>query len=172
MVEEKREYSRVETRLKAVGKKVGGPEVIPAFHASNLSSIPAESKYLQDSNLSEELKKFLQSIEQKMDTLLGLQSRNFLEKEYPLQTEVIELSGAGLKCLQTDPKLQVDDYIEIVLFLSYQPVSMASAIGVVKRLEDEVAVIEFTFLRQSERESIVQFVFQEQREQIRSHKYE
>lgn len=172
MVQEKREYSRVNTRLKAWGKKVEGPDVIPAFHASNLSTQPIDNRYLQDTNLPEELKKFLQTIDQKLDTLLGLQSQNLLEKEYTIQTEVVELSGAGLKCLQTDSQLDINDYIEVVLFLSYQPVNMASAIGRVQRLENGIAVIEFTSLRESERESIVQFVFQEQREQIRSTRYE
>ena len=171
MSEEKREYSRVDTRLMAMAKKVSGPNVIPAFHASNLSTMSGDNKYLQDANISEDLKKFLQSIEQKLDTLLSLQSRNFMEKEYPIKTEVIQLSGAGLKCLQTS-ELQVNDYIEIILFLSSQPVNMASAIGMVKRVEKKVAVVEFTSMRESERESIVQFVFQEQREQIRSTKHD
>jgi len=172
MVQEKREYSRINTRLKALAKKVSGPEVIPAFHASNLSPNSMDNRFLQDTNLPEDVKKFLQTIDQKLDTLLGLQSQKILEKEYDIQTEITELSGAGLKCLQTDSYLQVNDYIEIVLFLSYHPVNMASGIGMVQRLENDVAVIEFTSMRESERESIVQFVFQEQREQIRSTRYE
>jgi len=174
MVEEKRSYSRIQTRIKARLRRVESPQASPLFHACSMNLSPDGSTELKDVSLPDGLRDFLESLERKLDLMLGLLSRDSLKNDFPLETEVTELSGGGLRCIAPDDSLKVGEAVEFVLFLARMPMSMAGAVGSVRRIEQvdnhTVFGVEFTNVRESDREKIVQFVFQEQREQIRTRK--
>jgi len=177
MVQEKRNYSRISTRIKARLRRVESPEAPPLFHAGRLNipqSLPDGQSNLREANLPEGLGAYLESLERKIDLILSLLSRDSLKNDFPLETEVTELSGGGLRCFAPDEGLSVGQAIEMVIFLSQLPMSVAGVVGVVRRIEQvegqTVYGVEFTNLRESDREKIVHFVFQEQREQIRTQK--
>ena len=173
---ENRSYSRVDTRLRAHARRVASPQSPPLFRSSpQISSQPTESS-LRESGIPEGLRTYLELINSKLDMLLSVTSQNRLEADYPLKLEVVELSGAGLRCIKPAEDLPIGQGLELVLLLSSMPLHMAAAIGVVKRLESleeaEHLIVEFTQMRESDRAAIVQFVFREQREQIRTKRQE
>jgi hypothetical protein len=174
--ENNRSFSRINTRLRAYMRKLVTPETaLPLFHSAQTSLPQPTGKQLREANIPVLLQQYLEGLNEKLDTLINLVTRDLLREDFPLKTEVVELSGAGLKCSPPErEQLEVGDMIEVVIFLSQNPLNMASAVCTLLRKEDStqpVLVLEFTKIRESERESIVQFVFSEQREQIRESKH-
>lgn len=173
MHQENRTYARISTRLRGFARKVSNPDLPPLFHQENLVQELREG-ISKEANLPEGMRSFLIQMNKKLDLLLSLQGREFIEKDFPIQTEIIELSAAGLRCLRPADKeaVQVGDLLEFVLLLSYLPMKLVGVVGLVHRLEhierDAILAIKFTAVRESAREEIVQFVFSEQREQIRT----
>jgi hypothetical protein len=171
---ESRSYSRVATRLTGYARKIDSPDMPPLFRSHKEYFASSGHGQSKDLGLPEGVKTFLEDMNSKLDMLLSLQSQRRLESDYPIKSEIVELSGAGLKCLQPTPPLQVGEALEMVLILSQLPVNMAGVAGTVQRLEPygqgQVLVMEFRHVRESDREAIVQFVFREQREHIRSAK--
>jgi len=96
-----------------------------------------------------------------------------LQEDFPIRAEVIEISGAGLKFVSKE-KFEQEQALEMAIILSQFPLRIAGVVGVILRVEHlrnlPVYVVKFTNIREHDRESIVQFVFQEQREQIRERK--
>lgn len=171
---ESRTFSRIATCIKAYLRKVDSTEAQPMFHGGGPSTPRPSQQKLQEANVPDALKEYLEAIDKKLDLLVNFLSRDMLKEDFPIQTDVTELSGAGLKLILPDDALQEGDIVEIVLLLSQLPLSLAGAVGVLRRAEKfkgkEVLALEFTRIRQSDREAIVQFVFREQREQIRDTK--
>ena len=171
---ESRSYSRVATRLTGYARKIESPEAPSLFRTHKDVLTASGHAQPKEAVLPEGVKSYLEEMSSKLDMLLSLQSQRRLESDYPIKSEIVELSGAGLKCLQPSPPLQTGDALEMVLILSQLPATMAGVVGVVQRLEPfdqgEVAVVEFRNVRETDREAIVQFVFREQREHIRSAK--
>ncbi len=173
---ENRSYSRVSTRLRAHARYVSSTQSPPLFRSSpQTSSHPTETT-LRESGIPEGLRSYLEMINSKLDMLLSVTNQSRLESDYPLKLEVVELSGAGLRCIKPESSISIGQGLEIVLLLSSMPLHMAATTGMVKRIESledaEHLIIEFTQMRESDREAIVQFVFREQREQIRTQRYE
>ncbi|MFO8032922.1 MAG: PilZ domain-containing protein [Desulfohalobiaceae bacterium] len=170
--QEQRTYSRVHTHIQAWARKMGPEDPGPLFRSGVLTWTQEQTPALKDSSLPEGLRSFLESINSKLDTLLSLSSKQVLQGDFPLQLQVVELSGAGLKCLRPQEKILEGDQLEAILVLTQFPVNLAGVTGQIlrteKRGEQELLALEFTQLRQSDREKIVQFVFREQREQIRT----
>jgi len=161
--------------LTGYARKIDSPDMTPLFRSHREYFASSGHGQIKDLGLPEGVKAFLEDMNSKLDMLLSLQSQRRLESDYPIKSEIVELSGAGLKCLQPSPPLQVGEALEMVLILSQLPVTMAGVAGIVQRLEPygqqgQVVVVEFRHVRESDREAIVQFVFREQREHIRSAK--
>lgn len=173
---ENRSYSRIPTRLRAHARHVSSSEGPPLFRSSPQTTSPPPEGTLREAGMPEGLRNYLEMINTKLDMLLSVTNESRLESDYPLKLEVVELSGAGLRCIKPAEDLPIGQGLELVLLLSSMPLHMAAAIGVVKRLEsleeDEHLVVEFTQMRESDREAVVQFVFREQREQIRTKRQE
>ncbi|MFW5722175.1 MAG: PilZ domain-containing protein [Desulfohalobiaceae bacterium] len=154
--QESRTFSRIPTRITAYARRVESEKDSPLFHGKGSAPRPSPQK-LKEANIP-----FI--------------SRDLLKEEFPVKTDVVELSGAGLKLVTPGQGLSLGDTVEVVLLLGQYPLNLAGAIGVLRRTEDlhgtSVLVMEFTRIRESDREAIVQFVFQEQREQIRENRYE
>ncbi|MFP4213166.1 MAG: PilZ domain-containing protein [Desulfohalobiaceae bacterium] len=170
--QENRSYSRVSTHIQAWARKMSPGDPGPLFRSGSWGWLQEQIPALKDSSLPEGLRFFLETINTKLDTLLSLCSEQVLQADFPLKLHVVELSGAGLKCLLPAEDLQKGDQLEVILVLAQFPVNLAGVSGQVLRQESsqgqKLLALEFSSLRQSEREKIVQFVFREQREQIRT----
>ncbi|MFP4392975.1 MAG: PilZ domain-containing protein [Desulfohalobiaceae bacterium] len=170
--QENRSYSRVPTHIQAWARKMSPEDPGPLFRSGSWAWAQEQAPALKDTSLPESLRNFLESINSKLDTLLSLSSKQVLQGDFPLQLQVVELSGAGLKCLRPSEEILEGEQLEMVLVLTQFPVNLAGVTGRILRTEkkgaQELLALEFTKLRQSDREKIVQFVFREQREQIRT----
>ena len=86
----------------------------------------------------------------------------------------MEISGAGIKGISDKP-LPMGQLAEVFITLTQLPVRMAAAIGRVLREEMEDGrygwALDFTKIRDRDLESIVQFVFQTQRDELRGKKW-
>lgn len=170
---EGRTYSRVSTLIGCRLRRLLQGRERSLFHESS----PASSftpQNLGGSHLPEPLLEFLLSLDAKLDQLLSLASQRSIEQDFPLGGSVIELSAAGLTFVSSEP-FAPGQRVEIVLTLSHAPLRMAGALGEVVRVEqaggEHRYALEFTAIRDRDREAIVQFVFQEERAQIRESKW-
>ncbi len=171
MPEEQRSFSRVAVRIKAQARKTRGLDEPTLFQGiTALKQSPMQGPLL-DSKLPEELVRFLVALDAKLDMLLGLAGRDMLFSDFPLTLTVTEISGAGLKFTTPDP-VAAGDCMEVILTFSHIPLQM---IGVTGRVASPDPVsgewrFEFVNLDEGALEAVVQFVFQEQRKQIRTQK--
>ena len=171
MSEEKRTFSRVPVRLKGYGRVMRSIDSVQIFSGDAVADTPSQDELYRNSKLPEDLMRFLAEMDRKLDRVLGLMSQDHLRNDFPLEIEIFELSAAGVK-FRTKHPLPVDESLEIVLLLSHVPVRMAGSKGRIVGIEDDTALYRFEFVdtRGSDMEAIVQFVFQQQREQIRNSK--
>ncbi len=167
---DKRCYSRIKTRVKALLRRAEDKHSPPLFRTS-IHDTPTIQSHLKDAGIPESLRLFMEYLDGKLDLILSILGKDIIEKEFEFSTVVVELSGGGLKCIRPSQDFQVGDTIEILLFLCHIPLRTVSAVGEVVRIEqlnsNEVLVVEFTHIRELDREEVVRFVFQEEREQIR-----
>lgn len=171
MSEEKRTFSRVPIRLKGYARVMRSIESSQIFRGDAIADPVSDETLFRNNKLPEDLTRFLAEMDRKLDRILGLMSQDYVRSDFPLDIEVFELSAAGVKfrCKETLPK---NSNMEVVLLLSHVPVRMASSKGRVLGQDDETDLYRFEFVdtRGSDMEAIVQFVFQQQREQIRNAK--
>jgi len=165
-----RTFSRVKTRLKAYFRSAE-PDTLPM----HLGCVGCEGQNvnieeMKSPHLPKEFFTFLVNMDSKLNMLLNILSSNQLTDEYPYQGEIIELSGAGLK-FKSKVKLEAGMFIEMVIALSSLPPKLIGVVGEVIRIEQsnekKIYVLKYSSIRESDREQIVQFVFQEQREALR-----
>ena len=174
MTAQQRTYSRISTRLKAYIRKLSSPDSKPLFTGCLAGELePSMLKSLQSVHIPRDLVTFLHNMDRKLDMILSLLRQDSLQEDFPIRAEVIEISGAGLKFVSKE-KFKQEQALEMAIILSQFPLRIAGVVGVILRVEHlrklPVYVVKFTNIREHDRESIVQFVFQEQREQIRERK--
>lgn len=164
MSREKRTFSRIETRIKAYARKSADPYSTGLYQPPSVPSslVPHGSK------LPEGVGIYLEEMNRKLDTVLSLLSRNLMREDFPLDLEVLELSGAGMR-FRSAERFQPGQAMEVVLELERMPLNLAGAKGIV--LEPDTASglfrFEFSKIGEIDLENIIQFVFKKQREQIR-----
>lgn len=171
MNEENRTFSRVPTRLKMYFR-LTEKEARPLFLGClgcDVQDVDLEK--IKSPYLPQELLQFLTTLNHKLDLVLTLLNQNHLAQDFSYTGEVTEISGAGLKFL-TSEKLIPGQAIEVALSLSNLPPILIGLVGEVLRIEEEkpekkLYALKYLFLRDSDREKIVQFVFKEQRELLR-----
>lgn len=176
-MEEKRAFMRIPTRLSGYLRLLPDPEDIQVFRetpylggSSGLCHDPREA------GMSEALYTLLCSINAKLDMLLSMRSRDELTADFPVAMDIVEISGAGLRFLSSE-ELPMEQYVEAVIVLSRFPLRMAGAVGRVLRQEDrpdgqQVYALDFTRIRERDLESIVQFVFHSQRDDLHGIKWD
>ncbi|WP_319466739.1 PilZ domain-containing protein [uncultured Pseudodesulfovibrio sp.] len=171
MSEEKRTFSRIPVRLKGYARTMQSIDSSQIFSGDVISETSCRDELFRNSKLPEDLTNFLAEMDRKLDRVLSLMSQEHLRTEFPLDVEILELSAAGVKIRSTQP-FHPDDSLELVLLLSHVPVRMASSKGRILGIDDDTGLYRFEFVdtRGSDMEAIVQFVFQQQREQIRNAK--
>jgi hypothetical protein len=174
-VEEKRTFMRIPTRLSGHLRPLPGPDDMPIFRETPLLGSGSCSLDLRDAGMSESLYTMLCSINSKLDMLLSMQSRDQLEADFPVPMHITEISGAGVR-FSTPEAMVPDQYVEAVIVLSRFPLRMAGAVGRIVRqdtVDDHpVYALDFTRIRERDLESIVQFVFQSQRDDLRGKKWD
>jgi c-di-GMP-binding flagellar brake protein YcgR len=107
----------------------------------------------------------------KLDRVLGLMSQGNLRDDFPIDLEILELSGAGIK-FRSQTSFALDTPLEVIIILGQVPLKMAGSKGRILGVEDDTKLYRFEFVDTlgSNMEAIVQFVFQQQRELIRKSK--
>jgi hypothetical protein len=167
---ENRAYSKVKTNVKALIRKAIEEGSPPFFRVNTEQGFHFDFN-CRELGIPEGLNLYFQYLDGKLDLILSMLGKEMIEKEFDFSTMVVELSGGGLKCLKISEEFNVGDHIEMLLYLSHIPLLVVSAIGEIIRIEKdkdkEYFIVEFTNIRERDRELIVRFVFQEQREQIR-----
>ncbi|WP_028575638.1 PilZ domain-containing protein [Desulfonatronovibrio hydrogenovorans] len=176
MSSQERNYSRVETRIKAYARRTPFANAKPIFTGCFACDMEEQStKNLYGSHVPRELIAFFQRMDEKLNMILSLLSQGNIQDDFPISAEVIEISGAGLQFI-SDESFEVGDTLEMALILSQFPLKVVGVVGNIHRRVKvkniPVWVVSFTSIRDIDREKIVQFVFQEQREQIRGKRSE
>lgn len=171
MSEEKRTYSRVPVRLKGYARIMQSLDSSQLFTGDVVGEESCRDDIFRNSKLPEDLTNFLAGMDRKLDRILGLLSKENLRSDFPLDIEIREISAAGIK-FRTKEQIELSDSLEVVILLSQVPMRMAGSKGRLHGIEDDTKLYRFEFVdvRGSDLEAIVQFVFQQQREQIRNSK--
>ncbi|OEU67525.1 MAG: hypothetical protein BA863_04585 [Desulfovibrio sp. S3730MH75] len=162
-------YKSVKTRIKGYGRLAASLTTQPLFRGSiGGKKHPAED--LDDSKVPEWLKVYVIELDRKLDQLLGIQSIQDLSKDFPIDLEVIKISGNGIT-FRSDSSLEPKTIMEIVLVLNQVPLRMTGAKGIVEAGKDSKTwMMEFGYIKEHDLELIIKFVFSEQRELIRTDK--
>lgn len=171
MSEDQRTFSRVETRLRAMARRTASADSLGLFRTSGRRDSGLASR-LSSSTLPKELVEFLLEIDVKLDQLLACGRQDALRQDFPLDLEIHDISGAGIRFLSAE-EFTPGEALEVIVILNHFPLRMAGAVGRVKDKDREGGLwgFEFTGIREADLEAIVQFVFQEQREIIRHRKW-
>lgn len=165
----KEHYASVKTRIKGHGRFCESVAEQPLFRGfSGMQKHPAEG--LDDSKVPEWLKVYVVELDRKLDQLLGMQSKENLKDDFPIDLEVIEISGNGI-IFKTETDIKRNRIMETVIEIEQIPMRLAGAKGPIKSGKaKDTWVMKFENIREHDLESIIQFVFSEQREHIRAEK--
>lgn len=173
MNDQKRNYSRIETFLPGRLRLLAPGEDTFLYRGCPGCELPLAQDRPKGTGLSEPMMDFLETINTKLDMLLSIANQDYLQTNFPEAVNIVEISGAGL-IFTADKDFHLDDRVEMVIFLSQMPLRIVGAIGRIHRRDEFNAkpawVVDFTSIRESDREVVVRFVFQQQREQIRESK--
>lgn len=174
-MEEQRSFMRIPTRLHGHLRVLPGPEDIPLYRETPPMGAGFCTGDPRDAGMNESLYALLHSIDAKLDMLLSLHNRNEIEADFPVPMNIVDISGAGVR-FSSPQELAIDQYVEAVIILYRFPLRMAGAVGRIARREPQDGVdiyaLDFTRIRERDLESIVQFVFQSQRDDLRGNKWD
>ncbi len=173
MSDEKRTFLRIAAHVKGHARFLESTDEPPLFReapASGNGPITIEAEGVSDGLLA-----LLSTINAKLDMLISMQSRENLTDDFPIRVDATEISGAGLR-FHADRELEEGAAMEVVLVLNQFPLRMAGAVGRVLRQHQSdgrtAYVMDFNRIRERDLETIVQFVFQTQRDEIRGKKWD
>jgi len=172
---EKRTFLRIPTRIGGFARKLDTEAEQPIFREAPLHGVSGPGAFdARDASIPEGLYTLLSSLNAKLDMLIGMLGRDQISTDFPITLEVVEISGAGLRFFASQ-ELALETAMEVVLMLSQFPLRMAGAIGTVLRAEPvegkPLYALDFTRIRERDLETIVQFVFQSQRDALREKKW-
>lgn len=175
-MDESRTFSRIQTYISARLRKLPTADAPTIFMGA--AEMFDESLYdsLKTAALPEAVTVFLIEMDKKLDMILSHFGRDVLKEDLPLSADIFEIGGDGLK-FTSKTMFHTDDYVEIVVMLSKLPLRTAGAVGrITSRKKTDAGDIayslEFTRIRESDQDSIVRFVFHEERRKIREKKWD
>lgn len=173
MTEERRMYSRVASSLRGRLRILPSADAPPLFRGFGLPEAPITLQDMENARLPEKLVDFLLALDAKMDAVLTHMQEKRLEDDFPHPIEVKELSGAGIRIIDNDV-LNVDDYVELLLYVEEFPLKLANAIGKVLRIDNDtnMLAIQFVHILDEDLEKVIQRVFLEERRLLRAHRLE
>ncbi len=164
-----RTFARVDTALKGYLRILPAGRFAPLFTCTQPGASPQLSENAQ-STLPDGLGHYLRVMDEKLDAILSILTRQTLQEDFPVPVLVHDISGAGLR-FSADREFELGQGVEMVIALSSQVRTLAGTPGIVIREEEHQGqrlwAMEFKDIRDSEREKIIQFVVARQREQIR-----
>lgn len=172
---EKKDYVHVDVYVQGLMRIMSRPDELPKFNgyaddSNDLSELFSKSK------LPEELILFMESMNSKLEHIIGMLEHNRMEAGFPIDIEVLNLSANGAIFKSRSRSLEQGQTVEAVLSLSQVPMIMAGGVGKIKRVEHpsygQVWELSFTRIREQDMENIVQFVFQQERKRIREIRWE
>jgi hypothetical protein len=170
MNDQSRTFSRVETRIKGHARLVDGPHVQPIFTGCASCSQDIRMEHIPASEFPPQAARMLTAMNAKLDMILARLDQQNIREDFPIPMDVIEISAAGLQ-FTSKHQFEKGQHLEAVIILSSSPVQMAGIVGTIVRRESHqgktVYVVGYETVRDPDREAIIQFVFQEQREHIR-----
>lgn len=167
---EKQQYSKVKTRIEGMARIASSVHTPLLFRNSEALNQRHPASDLDECKIPECLKVYLTELDRKLDMLLQLQSMKQFEDSYPIKLEIREISGEGIT-FETKSDISENTVLEAVLVLEQLPLKMSGAKGMVMPAASEgLWHLSFENIREHDLEAIIQFVFSEQRELIRSHK--
>lgn len=171
MSDEKRTFSRVPVRLKGYARIMRNIESSPIYTGDGVGDAACATALFKGSKLPEDLTNFLLEMNRKLDRILGSLSQGGLRDDFPLDIEIMELSAVGIK-FRSKSSFAIGTPLEIVIVLGQVPLRMAGSKGIIRGIDEDTGLFRFEFVDTlgSSMEAIVQFVFQQQREQIRKSK--
>jgi hypothetical protein len=170
---DKRSYSRVPVYFHGLYRRLSTqdePQICPRQFSSEDSTLSAQ--LASNPKLPATLVRFMINLDAKLDSILSLLQKDNFSEFFPNKLMVTEMSASGVL---VQGELQIGEYVELIMFLGQYPPRIASGIGRVLRPANakensQIFAIQFTKLRDSDREEMVRFVFKEERERIRSQK--
>lgn len=161
---------RISTRINAYVNRLSSADTRPMYSGQASTYSESAPKNLQGSQIPADLFKFLKEMDSKLNTILSLLSRDYLQDQFEHTCIVTEISGAGLQFTSKE-EFKEGQAVEMAVIVSQMPFRIVGLVGAIQRIEQEkeekIYVVEYTSIREEDREAIVQFVFQEQRELIR-----
>lgn len=172
---ENRSYSRISTFIRARYRKLSHPDepqICPS--GFNIQSSGGQ-RFLRESGLPDVLASFLMNMDAKLDRIIAQMSKDSLAAYFPDELVVLDMSAAGVLVQSND--IKPGDFLEVVLYLGEFPPVVVSGVAEVLRSGKNVPgvgktyALQFTRLRDTEREEIVRFVFKEERSRIRTEKF-
>lgn len=171
---EKRAFLRIPTHLPCRLRVMDKGER-PIYLSAGLASGTPDPAQLKNSGLPEAVQAFLIRLDTKLDQLLMQANEDRMYKLFPLAATAVEISAAGMKFTCPGECYDAGQRLEVITLLSQVPLRIAGAIGEVVRVENDAKgnpcnVLDFTEIADADQEAIVQFVFREQRAQIRERK--
>ncbi|OIQ48885.1 PilZ domain protein [Pseudodesulfovibrio hydrargyri] len=171
MSEEKRSFSRIQVRLKAQARIMESLDSPQLFTGESMTQPITREDFVKKSKLPEEVTGFLVEMDRKLDQIISMLGQDTFKMDFSLPVEVMEISAAGVK-FRSARQFHPGDALELIIYLSQTPLRLAGSKGRILDQEPDTGLYRFEFvdLRGSDMEAIVQFVFKEQREQIRNSK--
>jgi len=157
----------------------------PACFTSTLSSTSfSREELIRQTGMTEVMVAFLLNLDSKLESILSILRKDNLEHDFPFKLETLEVSGSGIR-FTSDAPPAASKYVEVILHLG-ESFGMVGAIG---KIETEAApadrnsldqaydpanrprTLNFTRISEPDLDTIVQFVFQEERRKIREYRW-
>lgn len=166
-----RTYARIETARKGHARILPPGQTKPLFSGCAACDVGLPARL--EPGLPEALGHTLRAMDEKLTAILNLLNERSLVDDFPIPVLVHDISGAGLR-MSAPYTFAIGMQVEVVVVLNAFPLQLAGTLGSIVRcdhIEDTpLWAVEFTDIRESEREKIIQFVFQEQRQSLRAHR--
>ena len=127
----------------------------------------------QDSTL-----RLLLEMDRKLDTTLSLLQTASIEEDFPHKGYVLQVSSTGLM-LESSEALKKNEHLELLLMLGGYPMRMVSVMGELTGEKNSTSLVDansktysvsYECLSEEDKDSIIAFLFQENRKRIRKQK--
>lgn len=173
------EFLTVPTMLRGMYRQTEG-EHSPVMYKG--STVPASAglrdELLASARPGDVMARFLAEMDRKLDAVLAMLQRDALVSSFPGQGYVVELSGSGA-LFETASALEPGAYLELLLLLDEYPMRIVPVLARVDQRKStkpltgaahSVYAVQFTRVEAEDRETVIRFVFSEDRKRIRRSK--
>ena len=165
----KTDFANIDAYIKGMMRLLSSPNETPIFNGY-LEENKNLSELITNSKLPEELLAFMESMNAKLEHIIGVLEHNKMEASFPINIEIRNISASEL-LFTCEQKLEPGKLVEAVLPLTQMPLSIAGGIGKIEPITHpkfgQIWKLSFTRIREQDLEAIVHFVFQQERKRIR-----